>query len=58
MCVNKGAAFFVSTYFLIGTSFTFGFMFSQEIGPILGTISTLGLQSGIVEMPGPVKAIK
>lgn len=61
ICVNDGTALFISTIFLLGTSLTFWAFFSHAPGPVLRTVLTPDLKSGIphaVEIPAPVKAMK
>ena len=59
--VNEGTAAFISTMFLLFVSLTLWAFFSHAPGPVLRTVSTPDLKSGIpqaVDIPAPVKAIK
>lgn len=59
--MKDGTALFMSTIFLFGTFLTFWAFFSQAPGPVLRTVLTPDLKSGMphdVEIPAPVKAIK
>ena len=59
--VYEGTAHFISTIFLFGAFLTFWAFFSHAPGPVLRTVLTPDLKSGIpqaVDIPAPVKAIK
>lgn len=59
--VYEGTAHFISTIFLFGASLTFWAFFYQAPGPVLRTVLTPDLKSGIpqaVEIPAPVNAMK
>ena len=61
MCVNDGIALPMWTMFLLGLSPTFWAFFSQAPGPVLRTVLTPDLKSGMphaVLIPAPVKAMK
>jgi hypothetical protein len=61
ICVYEGIALFISTTFLLGCYLTFWAFFYQTPGPVLSTVLTPDLKSGIpqaVDIPAPVNEIK